>query len=159
MGGDSSWIPYAREDAKKLKREKMHLDFIGVHHPKSPPIPNLLLFPVSMKLRHHVKKREKWQLDRVRVNPPLIPTRKPISRVDEAAPTLTVDQATEPDFQFFCDHPDEEQYIRQFVPGEFGKKDLAPIPPGFRYATIVACEHFLKLIARRAPPSWCGLPL
>ena len=38
----------------------------------------------------------------------------------------------------FLDHPDEEQYIRQFVPGEFGKKELAPISPGFRYATIVS---------------------
>ena len=51
---------------------------------------------------------------------------------------MTVDQATEADFQYFCDHPEEEQYIRQFVPGEFGKKELAPIPPGFRYATIVS---------------------
>ena len=51
---------------------------------------------------------------------------------------MTVDQATEADFEYFCDHPDEEQYIRQFVPGEFGKKELAPIPPGFRYATIVS---------------------
>ena len=66
------------------------------------------------------------------------PHLSPIPRVEEIAPVLTVDQATEADFQYFCDHPDEEQYIRQFVPGEFGKKEVAPIPPGFRYATIVS---------------------
>jgi hypothetical protein len=69
---------------------------------------------------------------------PQHPQPHPISRVVETAPTLTVDQATEADFEYFCDHPDEEQYIPQFVPGEFGKKELAPIPPGFRYATIVS---------------------
>ena len=67
-----------------------------------------------------------------------IPTPRPISRVAETAPTLTVDQATEADFRCFCDHLDEEQYARQFVPGEFGKKELAPIPAGFRYATLVS---------------------
>ena len=69
---------------------------------------------------------------------PTDPHLNPISRVGETSPTLTVDQATEADFQYFCEHPDEEQYIRQFVPGEFGKKELAQIPPGFRYATIVS---------------------
>jgi hypothetical protein len=69
-------------------------------------------------------------------NPTSTPLR-PIPRVDGGSPTMTVDQATEADFRYFCDHPDEEQYIRQFVPGEFGKEELAPIPPGFRYATIV----------------------
>jgi hypothetical protein len=69
---------------------------------------------------------------------PTYPHPSPISRVGETSATLTADQATEADFQYFCDHPDEEQYIRQFVPGEFGKEELAPIPPGFRYATIVS---------------------
>jgi hypothetical protein len=76
-----------------------------------------------------------------RGEPPQIPNHpqpNPIPRVGETAPTLTVDQATEADFQFFCDHPDEEQYIRQFVPGEFGRRELPEIPPGFRYATIVS---------------------
>jgi hypothetical protein len=61
-----------------------------------------------------------------------------IPRVEETAPVLTVDQATEGDFRYFCEHPDEEQYIRQFVPGEFGAVELPPIPRGFRYATIVS---------------------
>jgi hypothetical protein len=66
------------------------------------------------------------------------PTSPSIPRVEETAPVLTVDQATEGDFRYFCDHPGEEQYIRQFVPGEFGPAELAPFPVGFRYATIVS---------------------
>jgi hypothetical protein len=30
------------------------------------------------------------------------------------------------------------EYIREFVPGEFGAAELPKIPPGFRYATHVA---------------------
>ena len=69
---------------------------------------------------------------------PKIPTWHPIPRVDETTPVLTVDQATEGDFRYFCEHPDEEQYIRQFVPGEFGAIELPPIPAGFRYTTLVS---------------------
>lgn len=61
-----------------------------------------------------------------------------ISRVEETAPVLTVDEATAGDFRYFCDHPDEEQYIRQFVPGEFGPVELPPVPAGFRYTTLVS---------------------
>jgi hypothetical protein len=43
-----------------------------------------------------------------------IPTLSPIPRVGEVSPTLTANQTPEADFQYFCDHPDEEQYIRQF---------------------------------------------
>jgi hypothetical protein len=35
-------------------------------------------------------------------------------------------------------HPNEEQYIREFVPGEFGKKELPELPEGYRYATLVS---------------------
>lgn len=66
------------------------------------------------------------------------PTSAPIPRVPETAPVLTVDEATAGDFRYFCDHPDEEQYIRQFVPGEFGLSELPELPHGFRYATIVS---------------------
>ena len=47
---------------------------------------------------------------------PITPTRDPISRVRERTPISTVDQATEADFRYFCDHPDEKQYIPEFVP-------------------------------------------
>jgi hypothetical protein len=53
---------------------------------------------------------------------------------------MTVDQATEADFRYFCAHPDQDQYIREFVPGEFGKRELPEIPPGFRYATLVSVQ-------------------
>ncbi len=43
-----------------------------------------------------------------------------------------------PDFQYFLEHPDQDQYIREFCPGEFGKRELPEIPPGWRYATIVS---------------------
>jgi hypothetical protein len=66
------------------------------------------------------------------------PTSVPISRVPETAPTLTVDQACEGDFRYFCEHPDEDEYIRQFVPGEFGAGELPDLPAGFRYATHVS---------------------
>jgi hypothetical protein len=67
-----------------------------------------------------------------------IPTLPSIPRLEETAPVLTVDQANEGDFRYFLEHPDVEQYIRQFVPGEFGPIELPPVPPGFRYATVVS---------------------
>lgn len=51
---------------------------------------------------------------------------------------MTVDQACEGDFGYFCEHPEEDEYIRQFVPGEFGEAELPELPPGFRYVTIVS---------------------
>jgi hypothetical protein len=51
---------------------------------------------------------------------------------------MTVDQATESDFRYFVEHPDEEQYIREFCPGEFGKRELPELPAGYRYATLVS---------------------
>jgi len=33
---------------------------------------------------------------------------------------MTVDQAVEADRAYFDAHPDENEYIREFVPGEFG---------------------------------------
>jgi hypothetical protein len=51
---------------------------------------------------------------------------------------MTVDQATESDYQYFCAHPDEEVYIREFVPGEFGKRELPELPPGYRYTSLVS---------------------
>jgi hypothetical protein len=51
---------------------------------------------------------------------------------------MTVDQAVEADRKYFDEHPDQDEYIREFVPGEFGKADLPDILPGFRFATHVS---------------------
>ena len=63
---------------------------------------------------------------------------RPITRTNEKQQFRTVDEAVEADRKYFDEHPDEEEYIREFVPGEFGKTELPEIPPGFRYATHVA---------------------
>jgi hypothetical protein len=53
---------------------------------------------------------------------------------------MTVDEAEEADWQYFCAHPDEDEYIREFVAGEFGKAELPQIPDGFRFATHVSVK-------------------
>ena len=63
---------------------------------------------------------------------------QPISRVAGGSPVLTVDEATQDDFRFFCEHPELDEYIREFCPGEFGECELPEIPPGFRYATHIS---------------------
>jgi hypothetical protein len=63
----------------------------------------------------------------------LLPT---IMRSAESAPR-SVEQAIKSDRAYFDEHPDEDSYIREFVPGEFGKAELPEIPDGFRYATHV----------------------
>jgi hypothetical protein len=50
---------------------------------------------------------------------------------------MTVDEACEADRRYFDEHPDENEYIREFVPGEFGAMELPEIPDGFCYATYV----------------------
>ena len=58
------------------------------------------------------------------------------------APALhDVEQAIEADRKWFDEHPSEDEYIREFVPGEFGKAELPEIPEGFRYATHVLVFH------------------
>ena len=61
-----------------------------------------------------------------------------IIRAKPAKPLMTVDEAVQVDRDFFAANPDANEYIREFVPGEFGTKELEPIPPGFRYATHVS---------------------
>jgi hypothetical protein len=63
---------------------------------------------------------------------------KPIERVKPEKPLMTVDEAVEADRRYFDQHPDEDEYIREFVPGEFGAAELPEILPGFRYATHVS---------------------
>jgi hypothetical protein len=58
---------------------------------------------------------------------------RPITR-DE---TKVTGDYSEHDRAWFDAHPGEDEYIRDFVPGEFKAKELPPIPPGFRYATRV----------------------
>jgi hypothetical protein len=40
-----------------------------------------------------------------------------------------------------AEHPEADEYIREFCPGEFHAVDLPEIPPGFRYATMVTVIH------------------
>jgi hypothetical protein len=54
---------------------------------------------------------------------------------------MTVDEAVEADRRYFASHPGEDEYIREFVPGEFGQAELPEIPDGFRYATHVSVFH------------------
>jgi hypothetical protein len=63
---------------------------------------------------------------------------QPISRVKPAKQVMTVDEAVAADRKYFDENPDEAEYIREFVPGEFGKIELPEIPEGYRYATHVA---------------------
>jgi hypothetical protein len=57
---------------------------------------------------------------------------------------MTVDDAVAADRKYFDEHPDEDEYIREFVPGEFGKMELPEIPEGFRYATHVSVTLRVK---------------
>jgi hypothetical protein len=56
----------------------------------------------------------------------------------KASAQMSVDAAVEADRRFFAEHPDAEEYIREFVPGEFKKAELPAVPDGFRYATHVS---------------------
>jgi hypothetical protein len=51
---------------------------------------------------------------------------------------MTVDEAIAADRRYFDEHPDKQEYIREFVPGEFEKGELPEIPQGFQFATHVA---------------------
>jgi hypothetical protein len=54
---------------------------------------------------------------------------------------MTVDEAVEADRAYFDAHPEADEYIREFVPGEFPAGELPEIPPGFRYVTHVSVIH------------------
>jgi hypothetical protein len=66
---------------------------------------------------------------------------RPISRSESLQPVMTVEQAIEADRLWFAEHPGEDEYIREFCPGEFGRQKLPGIPPGFRYVTLVTVIH------------------
>ena len=59
----------------------------------------------------------------------------------ETIARMTVDEAVDADRRYFASHPDEDEYIREFCPGEFGNAELPEIPDGFRYATHVSVFH------------------
>jgi hypothetical protein len=63
------------------------------------------------------------------------------SKPVESIAKMTVDEAIEGDRRYFASHPGEDEYIREFCPGEFGKAELPEIPDGFRYATHVSVFH------------------
>jgi hypothetical protein len=63
---------------------------------------------------------------------------QPITRAKADKPLMTVDEAIAADRCYFDQHRDEDEYIREFVPGEFGRAELPAIPAGFRYATHVS---------------------
>jgi hypothetical protein len=63
---------------------------------------------------------------------------QPISRLKASKPLMSLEEVLESDRQYFLDHPDEEEFIREFCPGEFGQAELPEIPPGFRFATCVS---------------------
>jgi hypothetical protein len=63
---------------------------------------------------------------------------QPITRMQITQQFQTVEDILAADRRYFEEHPDEEEYIREFVPGEFGAVELPEIPDGFRYATCVS---------------------
>jgi hypothetical protein len=51
---------------------------------------------------------------------------------------MSVDDAVAADRAYFESHPNQDEYVREFCPGEFGKAELPEIPDGFRYVTHVS---------------------
>ena len=57
---------------------------------------------------------------------------KPIQRAKPEGPLrprLSIDETIAADRKWFDEHPDEDGYIREFVPGEFGKAELRKSSP------------------------------
>jgi hypothetical protein len=65
----------------------------------------------------------------------------PIIRSKSLQPVLTVEEAIEADRLWFAEHPEADEYIREFCPGEFGAVKLPSVPPGFRRVTLVTVIH------------------
>ena len=61
-------------------------------------------------------------------------------RARAIGPLMSVDEAVAADRAYFEAHPEQDAYIREFVPGEFGKAELPQIPEGFRFATHVSVK-------------------
>lgn len=52
-----------------------------------------------------------------------------------------MEEAIESDRRWFAEHPEHDEYIREFCPGEFPAPELPELPPGYRYATYVFVIH------------------
>jgi hypothetical protein len=63
---------------------------------------------------------------------------QPVKRLHKSVAVEMVENILESDRYYFEMHPEEEEFIREFCPGEFGKAELPEIPEGFRYATCVS---------------------
>jgi hypothetical protein len=48
---------------------------------------------------------------------------QPINRVKPRKPLMTVDEAVAADRNYFDEHPDEMEYIREFVPGNSARSN------------------------------------
>jgi hypothetical protein len=62
---------------------------------------------------------------------------KPITVWSSSSGALSFDEAVVADRLYFDEHPDENEFVRDHVPGEFDEAELPEIQPGFRYATKV----------------------
>ncbi|RXH34366.1 hypothetical protein XH99_01060 [Bradyrhizobium nanningense] len=67
-----------------------------------------------------------------------------ITRIRAKKPLMSVEEAVAADRAWFDAHPEADSYIRQFVPGEFGKAELPAVPPGWRFATHVCVRRRLE---------------
>ena len=63
---------------------------------------------------------------------------RPISRLRASKSVMTVNEAVAADRKNFDEHPDEDEYIREFVPTEFGAAELPDTP--FRISLINSCR-------------------
>jgi hypothetical protein len=52
-----------------------------------------------------------------------------------------VELAIEADRLWFAEHPEDDEYIREFCPGEFGAVKLPYVQLGFRRVTLVTVIH------------------
>jgi hypothetical protein len=53
----------------------------------------------------------------------------PITRTHEKRQFRIVDEAVEADRRYFDEHPDEDEYIREFVPGESAPRSCQRFRP------------------------------
>jgi hypothetical protein len=55
---------------------------------------------------------------------PTKPHLQPIVRVETAKPVMSIEEVLETDRQYFLEHPEAEEFIREFCPGEFDAAEL-----------------------------------
>jgi hypothetical protein len=72
---------------------------------------------------------------------------KPIPRSKASKPVMTVDEAVAADRKYFDEHPEETEYIREFVPGCSG---VAEDPAGVSLCNPCSCDIACQWPARGA---------